>query len=343
VSTPNRTHMKNKTAPKTSTPIPLKAPTIAAGAVHRSYRFLADNRSVGEALLWMLVSWAEGAWLQPDRPTDAPHYAQVTLAEGTLDIAELRWLFRQFSSADLALATLKAASKFDGAKQDATCQSFEALQPSGVYVERARRGLQIWVQKTMKNVGAVAVAADGMRPFSSSGRGLPFVPPLPDSGDATFPAQTLADQDALYFRSRLPYATKPGAEDRTFRFRVEFEKDIVPLSALINWAVEEGWQSREGGADIQVKVTLREGTLTLGEMRWLFDTIADCHVAVQTLSLANEYTGERSYQEAVEMGATPPKGEALGKAMAGVDELRGYYESWVGFLDEASERMLTLL
>jgi len=334
--------MNNKTASKTSAPVGLKTPAIAAGARHRTYRFLADNDSVGEALLWMLVSWAEGAWLQPDRPADAPHYAQVTLAEGTLDIAELRWLFRQVSNADLALATLKAASAFDGAKQDVACESFEVHQPSGADVERARRGLQMWVQMRMKDVGAAAVAADKMRPFSSLGRGLPFVLPLPDSGDATFQAQTLADQDALYFRSRLPYATRPGTESRTFRFRVEFEKDMIPLTSLIEWAVEEGWQSKEGGGDTEVKVTLREGMLTLDEMRWLFDTIADCHVAVQTLSLAHEYTGERSYQEAVEMGATPPKGEALRKAMEGVDELRDYYESWVGLLEEASERMQLL-
>ncbi len=335
--------MKNNTTSKTVPPTnAVTAPAVHAKALHRTYRFHADNASVGESLLWMLVFWAEGAWLQPNCPKDAPHYAQVTLAKDTLDLAELRWLFRQVSSADMALATLNTASAFDGTKQDVASDSFGTQKPSGVDVERARRGLQNWVQMTMKHVGAAAVAADKMARFSSCS-GLAFVPPLPDTGAESFSACMLAEQDAFYFRNRLPYATKPGSEDRTFRFRVEFEKDIVPLTALIKWAVEEGWQSKEGGADTEVKVTLRQGTLNIHELRWLFDTIVDCHVAVQTLALAHEYTGERSYEEADTMGATPPKGDALKNALEGLNDLRDYYQSWVGHLEEANERMELLL
>jgi len=331
--------MKNNTASKTSTPNTLKLPAVPAGAADRTFRFRADNANVGESLLWMVVCWAEGAWLEPNCPADAPHYAQVTLAESAPDLAELRWLFGQVTSADLALATLNTAMAFDGTKHDVTSTSFETQQPCGLDVERARRGLEIWVQKTMKAVGAASTAALKMRPFSSPEGGFTVLPHLPDSGAATFPAESLADQDALYFRNRLPFATKPGTEGRTFCFRVEFEKDIIPLTALIKWAVEEGWQSREGSGDTEVKFTLREGTLTLDEVRWLFDTIADCHVAVQTLALAHEYTGERTYEEASDMGATPPKGEALRRSHEGMGELREYYEGCAIDLGEASQRM----
>jgi hypothetical protein len=331
--------MKNNTASKTATPNTLKFPAVPAGAADRTFRFRADNANVGESLLWMVVCWAEGAWLEPNCSADAPHYAQVTLAESAPDLAELRWLFQQVSSADLALATLNVASAFDGTKSVVAGESFETQQPCGLDVERAQRGLQIWVQRTLKDVGAASVAAQGMGRFSSPGRGFTYLPPLPGSGHENFCEHALADQDALYLRNRLPFATKPGAEARTFCFRVEFEKDIVPLTALIKWAVEDGWQSREGGADTEVKFTLREGTLTLDEVRWLFDTIADCHVAVQTLALAHEYTGKRTYEEASDMGATPPKGEAMRRSREGAGELREYYEGCAIDLEEASQRM----
>ena len=330
--------MKKNTTSKTSSPTIGNAPGIPADAAHRTIRFRADNANVAESLLWMVVCWSEGAWLEPNRPADAPHYAQVTLAESGPSLAELRWLFQQVSGADLALATLNLASAFDGVRCDVNSESFETRQPDGVIVGRARRGLQIWAQRTLQSVAAASAAAFKMQPLSSSG-GFFILPPLPASGSETFSNESLADQDSLYFRNRLPFATKPGAEGRTFCFRVEFEKDIVPLTALIEWAIEEGWQSREGGGDTEVKVTLREGTLTIDEVRWLFDTIADCHVAVQTLALAHEYTGKRSYKEACNMGAAPPEGQALRLSIAGAGELVEYYEGCITNLEEASQRI----
>lgn len=133
----------------------------------------------------------------------------------------------------------------------------------------------------------------------------------------------LARQDEYYAEHRLPEPTHKGAADRTFCFRVEFSHDLLPLKWMLNWAIEKWWSSPVcplGDAD--AKMTLKPNTLTLEEIRWLFDQVGDCHVAVQTVALDADYTGERTYLEADEMGAQAPNLRTLKKCLAGVEEWR---------------------
>jgi len=133
----------------------------------------------------------------------------------------------------------------------------------------------------------------------------------------------LAIQDEFYAKHRLPEPTPEGAEDRTYCFRVEFDHDLLPLRWMLNWAIEKWWASPVcPGGDADAKVTLKPSALSLEEIRWLFDKVADCHVAVQTVALEDDYTGERTYLEAGEMGATAPGIPALKKCMEGLAEWR---------------------
>jgi hypothetical protein len=331
--------MTNNTHTETNNPPSNACPAIQRTAAHRTFRFRADNKYVAKALLWMLVFWAQDAWIEPDVPDDIPLNVQITLAEDGPSLEELRWLFQQLSTATTALATLKLATKYDGARQDATADSFIINQPRPGSVARSRSGLHAWARRLMDNASAVLLASDSMMQLSTAPDRLEFIPSFGARDDQEFSDNEVTQQDTMYFRRRLPYATKPGSEHRTFRFRVEFEKDLVPLFALVGWAAESAWQSVDSGMDTEAKFTLREDTLTLDEVRWLFDRIIDCHVAVQTLSVASEYTGERSFEEADDMGAKPPKGEALKSSLDGLNELHEYYSDWVGYLDTAGEQM----
>jgi len=133
----------------------------------------------------------------------------------------------------------------------------------------------------------------------------------------------LAIQDEFYATRRLPEPTPEGAEDRTYCFRVEFSHDLLPLRWMLNWAIEKWWSSPVcPGGDADAKVTLKPGALSLKEIRWLFDKVADCHVAVQTVALEDDYTGERTYLEADEMGAKVPRASTLRKCLEGLAEWR---------------------
>jgi len=68
----------------------------------------------------------------------------------------------------------------------------------------------------------------------------------------------------------------------TFAFRVELQRDLEPLQALLRWAVEKWWNSpMSPWWDADAKMTLKPNTLTLEEVWWLFDQMADAHVAAE--------------------------------------------------------------
>jgi hypothetical protein len=145
-------------------------------------------------------------------------------------------------------------------------------------------------------------------------------------------ATCLARQDEYYQQRRVPEPTPAGAEERTLCFRVEFEADLFPLTHMLRWATQEWWSTPVcPWGDADVKVTLKPNTLTLEEVRWLFDQVVDCHVAVETVELEADYTGERSYRVENDLPMTAPDETALEASIAG---LRNYQRS----LEAATER-----
>lgn len=134
---------------------------------------------------------------------------------------------------------------------------------------------------------------------------------------------TLTLQDEYYAKRRLPAATPAGAEDRTYCFRVEFEHDLYPLSHMLKWATETWWSSPIcPWGDADVKVTLKPNTLSLDEVRWLFARVGDCHVAMETVELERDYTGERKYAREEELQVKVPGPEALKASLAGLADYR---------------------
>lgn len=136
-------------------------------------------------------------------------------------------------------------------------------------------------------------------------------------------ADELARQDEYYAKRRLPEATPAGAEDRTYCFRVEFEHDLYPLSHMLKWATETWWSSPLcPWGDADVKMTMKPGSLTCEEIRWLFARVGDCHVAFETIELERDYTGERKYAREDDLEVEVPSAEALKASLAGLAEFR---------------------
>jgi len=117
-----------------------------------------------------------------------------------------------------------------------------------------------------------------------------------------------------------PYQTPPGAEGRTFQFRAECLEDVRRLRAMIDWSIETYWHSLVALPDVDVKMTLKPNTLSIDELRWLFGQVPDCHVALQSLELASNYTGERKGRDEYDLGAVVPKRAFLKRAIAGMTE-----------------------
>lgn len=150
----------------------------------------------------------------------------------------------------------------------------------------------------------------------------------------------LDEMDKYHAKSREAYPTVPGTEGRTFEFRVEFAHDIAPLAALVGWAAETWWQSPVcPWGDADVKMTLKPNTLTLEELRWLFGQVVDCHVAMETLELSGNYTGDRRYQDEYELAAVVPTAENISQAIAGLREYMDCLDNFRRRADEALDAL----
>lgn len=159
--------------------------------------------------------------------------------------------------------------------------------------------------------------------------------PSSDVSDSTASAPYLTAQDDAYQKHRLPYVTTPGTAHRTFQFRVEFDHDLLQLRAMLGWATETWWSSPIcPWGDADAKFTLKPNTLSLDELRWLFAQVGDCHVAMETIELTENYTGERRYMDEYELGAVCPSRASLHHAVGG---LYDYIESLELTAERASD------
>lgn len=99
-----------------------------------------------------------------------------------------------------------------------------------------------------------------------------------------------------------------------YKFRAEFSHDCLLIRNLIQpWVID--WQ--EIGAilkspnterhmripDVDVTFTLNSTAPSLPELRWLFSQVIDLHVPVESIQLAEHYTGGRN--SACEVLQTP--------------------------------------
>jgi hypothetical protein len=83
------------------------------------------------------------------------------------------------------------------------------------------------------------------------------------------------------------YATAPGAEHRTFELTVASAYDMWLLTTFTGYAGEDLWVSSfTSFQPIEMKLTYRQGTLELPEVRWLADRIFESRLGGSTLQSA---------------------------------------------------------
>ena len=112
-----------------------------------------------------------------------------------------------------------------------------------------------------------------------------------------------------------------------YKFRAECTLDAQAVRAvLIPWLLE--WTEtrnnfiHEGSVhlvpDVVVEFRILDEGPSYGEILWLIDGIGNCHVAAETLSTVENYSGERISRRAFHSPATHPNKELLNRALAAV-------------------------
>lgn len=92
----------------------------------------------------------------------------------------------------------------------------------------------------------------------------------------------------------VPYETPKGAEHRTFEFSVGSSCDLWLITTFTGWAGERLWVSAPlPFGPTPLKLTFRQDSLELPEVRWLVERVLRLAVASQTLTGAStEERGE---------------------------------------------------
>jgi hypothetical protein len=112
-----------------------------------------------------------------------------------------------------------------------------------------------------------------------------------------------------------------------YKFRAECIADAQAVRAvllpwLLEWSENRANLQYEGVLhpmpDVDVEFTVAEEGPTLAEMLWLLDGIDNCHVASDTLTTIESYTGKRKFRGRFESPAARPRASVLSEAMAGV-------------------------
>lgn len=107
--------------------------------------------------------------------------------------------------------------------------------------------------------------------------------------------------------------TKKNNQPVIFRLRAECDSDARIIRAalrpwLLLWQTSNAVLTHAGKdytlPDVEVEFGIGPAGPCLGQLQWIFDKLADCHVAAETVSAAEDYTGERV---ALETRSTMPQ------------------------------------
>lgn len=130
--------------------------------------------------------------------------------------------------------------------------------------------------------------------------------------------------------SRKP--VDPAASVR-YAMRTECAADCHLLRAILlpwacGWAETQAQLPLDDGTpaylpDVDVVFSVIQGGPNLGEIRWLFSCIVDCHVAAESVALADEYTGNRIDYDKLEQLMCRPSDDVIKRAR---DTMKGCYE-----------------
>jgi len=116
------------------------------------------------------------------------------------------------------------------------------------------------------------------------------------SGDATVDRYTSDEAAALQRALTRFSAFADGTVGSEYRFRAECQQDVDLFMHAISAYVERPWtitRDESGGfPDVEVQFCLTKA-IRPRSLLWAANTVVDGHVIVQTLALAEDYTGER--------------------------------------------------
>lgn len=71
-----------------------------------------------------------------------------------------------------------------------------------------------------------------------------------------------------------PYATPPGAEERTFELIVDFAYELWLVTTFTAWFGEDFWSTPPlPFQELHMKLTFKENTLTVAGFRWLLERV----------------------------------------------------------------------
>lgn len=139
------------------------------------------------------------------------------------------------------------------------------------------------------------------------------------------------------------------SEAPQYAMRVEWEADIVALQAvlapwLVVWRVDLPYLFTEAGdrvrlTDRDVAFSLVEDGPSLPEVRWLIDSVIDCHIAAESLAEASRYTGERLPYEQLFRYVRRPSESIIREARDCARKTQKFYALQFDRLEELAEKL----
>jgi len=140
-------------------------------------------------------------------------------------------------------------------------------------------------------------------------------------------------------------STAIQAESLELQMRTECRSDSQRIQGLLlpwilSWKESSGnqkddshidndgiiWASQTWASDTEVQFTLKKSGPNLQEVRWLIDKLVDCHIAAESVNIADQYTGERLSYSVYESQMSAPSLGIIGTAMRALNRQREYYE-----------------
>lgn len=122
---------------------------------------------------------------------------------------------------------------------------------------------------------------------------------------------------------------------REYKMRADCQSDADLIRACLapwleRWQVSECHLEHEGKPfwipDVVIEFTIAAEGPTKGELKWLINSIDDCHVAAESLDGAAEYTGKRYYLEDSDCVVTAPEPKKLKEVVKNLERYREYLE-----------------
>jgi len=124
----------------------------------------------------------------------------------------------------------------------------------------------------------------------------------------------------------------PSASVR-YAMRTEYVSDCHLLRAILmpwayDWAETRAQLPLDDGTpaylpDVDVVFSVVQGGPHLDEIRWLFNCIVDCHVAAESVALADEYTGDRIHYDELDRLMRRPSDNVIKRAR---DSMKACYQ-----------------